>query len=229
MGINNWSTYRRPNETWGAARDRFFQENDAFNDWANGHLDQVAGRIKNVPQALEILYHTTQDPFTKAQASYLLERTAVEGLNWQSVLTYTAGHPAVARGPKFDPNTGVVRYTRELSESMQPDPMNRQLLQITPDKPSFDSALVHEINHARQQARLQDLRVRGDADLSERSDDYVTAMFDTLAESPRGDSANTEELRKAVASIASPMSAPLSYMDKLQNAWKSPLSVSKER
>jgi hypothetical protein len=25
------------------------------------------------------------------------------------------------------------------------------------------------------------------------------------------------------------MSAPSSYMDKLQNAWKSPLSVSKER
>jgi hypothetical protein len=55
-------------------------------------------------------------------------------------------------------------------------------------------------------------------------------MFDTLAESaPRSDSAATEELRKAVASIASPMSAPSSYMDKLQNAWKSPLSVSKER
>ncbi len=36
--------------------------------------------------------------------------------------------------------------------------------------------------------------VRGDVDLSERSDDYVTAMFDTLAESPRADSAATEEL-----------------------------------
>ena len=72
--------------------------------------------------------------------------------------------------------------------------------------------------------------VRGDAfDLSERSDDYVQAMFDTLAESGRSDSAATDELRKAVASIASPASAPTSYMDKLQNAWKSPLSVSKER
>jgi len=72
--------------------------------------------------------------------------------------------------------------------------------------------------------------VRGDADLSERSDDYVQAMFDTLAEAaPRSDSASTDELRKAVASIATPVSAPASYMDHLQNAWKTPLSVTKER
>ena len=73
--------------------------------------------------------------------------------------------------------------------------------------------------------------VRGDAfDLSERSDDYVQAMFDTLAETaPRADSATTDELRKAVASIATPASAPSSYMERLQNAWKNPLSVSKER
>jgi len=72
--------------------------------------------------------------------------------------------------------------------------------------------------------------VRGDADLSERSDDYVQAMFDTLAEAaPRSDSASTDELRKAVASIATPVSAPASYMDNLQNAWKTPLSVTKER
>jgi hypothetical protein len=73
--------------------------------------------------------------------------------------------------------------------------------------------------------------VRGDAmDLSEKSDDYVQAMFDTLAEtSARGDSATTDELRKAVASLATPVAAPSSYMEKLQNAWKNPLSVSKER
>lgn len=70
--------------------------------------------------------------------------------------------------------------------------------------------------------------VRGDEfDLSARSDDYVQAMFDTLSEG-RKDSANTDELRKAVASIASPVSAPSSYMDELQNAWKKPLSISKE-
>ena len=73
--------------------------------------------------------------------------------------------------------------------------------------------------------------VRGDAlDLSERSDDYVQAMFDTLADAaPRSDSAATDELRKAVASIATPVSAPSSYMEALQNAWKTPLSVTKER
>jgi hypothetical protein len=96
-------------------------------------------------------------------------------------------------------------------------------------RPSLDSAFdftgktVREIMQASIQA------TRGDSlDLSERSDDYVTAMFDTLADSaPRGDSAGTEVLRQAVASIASPVSAPSSYMDKLQNGWKSPLSVSK--
>ena len=95
---------------------------------------------------------------------------------------------------------------------------------------SLDSAFNFTGLSAREIMEASIKAVRGDADLSDRSDDYVTAMFDTLAESaPRSDSAATEELRKAVASIASPMSAPSSYMDKLQNAWKSPLSVSKER
>ena len=95
---------------------------------------------------------------------------------------------------------------------------------------SLDSAFDFAGKSTREIMEASIKAVRGDADLSERSDDYVTAMFDTLAESaPRGDSAATEDLRKAVASIASPMSAPSSYMDKLQNAWKSPLSVSKER
>jgi prophage DNA circulation protein len=71
--------------------------------------------------------------------------------------------------------------------------------------------------------------VRGDSvALDEKSDDYVLAMFDTIAEAGRSDSATTDELRKAVASIASPVAAPSSYMDRLQNAWKAPLSISKE-
>ena len=94
---------------------------------------------------------------------------------------------------------------------------------------SLDSAFDFSGKTAREIMEASIKVVRGDADLSERSDDYVTAMFDTLAESPRVDSAATEELRKAVASIASPASAPSSYMDRIQNAWKTPLSVSKER
>jgi hypothetical protein len=94
---------------------------------------------------------------------------------------------------------------------------------------SLDSAFDFAGKSAREIMEASIKAVRGDADLSERSDDYVTAMFDTLAESPRVDSAATEELRKAVASIASPASAPSSYMDRIQNAWKTPLSVSKER
>ena len=101
---------------------------------------------------------------------------------------------------------------------------------INKARPSLDVAFDFAGKTAREIMETSIKAVRGDADLSDRSDDYVTAMFDTLAEStPRGDSAATEELRKAVASLVSPMSAPSSYMDKLQNAWKSPLSVSKER
>jgi hypothetical protein len=101
---------------------------------------------------------------------------------------------------------------------------------INKARTSLDSAFDFAGLSTREIMEASIKAVRGDADLSDRSDDYVTAMFDTLAESaPRSDSAATEELRKAVASIASPMSAPSSYMDKLQNAWKSPLSVSKER
>ena len=71
--------------------------------------------------------------------------------------------------------------------------------------------------------------VRGDSiALDERSDDYVLAMFDTISEDAANRADSTEDLRKAVASIATPASAPSSYMEKLQNAWKSPLSISKE-
>lgn len=71
--------------------------------------------------------------------------------------------------------------------------------------------------------------VRGDSiALDERSDDYVQAMFDTISEDAANRADSTEDLRKAVASIATPASAPSSYMEKLQNAWKSPLSISKE-
>lgn len=71
--------------------------------------------------------------------------------------------------------------------------------------------------------------VRGDSvAVDEKSDDYVLAMFDTIVETGRSDSATTDELRKVVASIASPVAAPSSYMERLQNAWKAPLSISKE-
>lgn len=69
---------------------------------------------------------------------------------------------------------------------------------------------------------------RADAiELDERSDDYVQALFDSISETAKR-SDSTEELREAVASIASPASAPSSYIEKLQNAWKTPLSISKE-
>ena len=96
-------------------------------------------------------------------------------------------------------------------------------------RPHLDSAFDFSGKEAREIMEASIKAVRGDSlDLSERSDDYVLAMFDTLAEA-RSDSSSTAELRKAVASLASPVSAPSSYVEKLQNAWKNPLSVSKER
>ena len=95
-------------------------------------------------------------------------------------------------------------------------------------KPVLDSAYAFAGKSAREVMVDSIKAVRGDElDLSEKSDDYVQAMFDTLSEG-RSDSATTDELRKAVASIASPVSAPSAYMDMLQNAWKKPLSISKE-
>ena len=95
-------------------------------------------------------------------------------------------------------------------------------------KPVLDSAYEFAGKTAREVMVDSIKAVRGDElDLSEKSDDYVQAMFDTLSEG-RSDSATTDELRKAVASIASPVSAPSAYMDMLQNSWKKPLSISKE-
>lgn len=94
---------------------------------------------------------------------------------------------------------------------------------------SLDSAFDFAGKSAREIMEASIKAVRGDADLSVRSDDYITAMFDTLVEAGSRDDSGTKELRQAVASIASPMSAPSSYMERTQNAWKTPLSVSKER
>jgi len=95
-------------------------------------------------------------------------------------------------------------------------------------KPVLDAAYDFAGKTAREVMVDSIKAVRSDElDLSEKSDDYVQAMFHTLAEG-RKDSATTDELRKVVASIASPVSAPSSYMDMLQNAWKKPLSISKE-
>lgn len=95
-------------------------------------------------------------------------------------------------------------------------------------KPVLDAAYAFAGKTAREVMVDSIKAVRGDElDLTKKSDDYVQAMFDTLSEG-RKDSATTDELRKAVASLASPASAPSSYMDMLQNAWKKPLSLSKE-
>lgn len=107
--------------------------------------------------------------------------------------------------------------------------VEERLALIEKAKPVLDAAYEFSGKEAREVMVDAIMAVRGDSiNLAEKSDDYVQAMFDTLAESSRDDSVATDELRKAVASIASPMSAPSSYMETLQNAWKKPLSISKE-
>jgi hypothetical protein len=106
-----------------------------------------------------------------------------------------------------------------------------RLALIDKARATLDSEFVFTGKNAREIMEAAIKAVRGDSiDLTDRSDDYVQAMFDTISEAGgRSDSAATDELRKAVASIATPVSAPSSYMERLQNAWKTPLSVSKER
>jgi len=107
--------------------------------------------------------------------------------------------------------------------------VEERLALIEKAKPVLDAAYEFSGKTAREVMVDSIVAVRGDSiDLSEKSDDYVQAMFDTLSEASRKDSAVTDELRKSVASLAAPITAPSAYMDWLQNAWKHPLSISKE-
>lgn len=135
------------------------------------------------------------------------------------------------RADALEQELSAVKADLEASKQVNIDSLvEERIALIDKARISLDSEFDFAGKTTREVMQAAIKAVRGDAfDLSERSDDYVQAMFDTLAESGRSDSAATDELRKAVASIASPASAPTSYMDKLQNAWKSPLSVSKER
>lgn len=107
--------------------------------------------------------------------------------------------------------------------------VEERLALISKAKPVLDAAYEFSGKSAREVMVDAIQAVRGDSvALDERSDDYVQAMFDTISEDAASRADSTENLRKAVASIATPASAPSSYMEKLQNAWKSPLSISKE-
>ena len=107
--------------------------------------------------------------------------------------------------------------------------VEERLVLISKAKPVLDSAYEFTGKSDREVMVDTIKAVRGDSiALDERSDDYVLAMFDTISEDAASRADSTEDLRKAVASIATPASAPSSYMEKLQNAWKSPLSISKE-
>jgi hypothetical protein len=107
--------------------------------------------------------------------------------------------------------------------------VDERIALIDKARTTLDSEFDFSGKTAREIMEASIKAVRGDSDLSERSDDYVMAMFDTLSETARKDSASTDNLRKAVASIAAPVAAPSSYMERLQNGWKTPLSVTKEK
>jgi hypothetical protein len=124
----------------------------------------------------------------------------------------------------------TVKADLEAAKAVNLDSLvDERIALIDKARTSLDSAFDFAGKSDREIMEASIKAVRGDSDLSERSDDYVLAMFDTLSESARSDSSGTNQLRQAVASIASPASAPSSYMERIQNAWKTPLSVSKER
>jgi hypothetical protein len=138
---------------------------------------------------------------------------------------------AEGRADALEQELEAVRAELDSAKEINLDSMvQERVALIDKARTTLDSEFDFAGKGAREIMEAAVKAVRGDAiDLSEKSDDYVQAMFDTLAESARSDSAATDELRKAVASIASPASAPSSYMERLQNAWKTPLSISKER
>ena len=137
---------------------------------------------------------------------------------------------AEGRADALSEENAALKSDLEAAKQVNVDSLvEERIALIDKARPSLDSAFDFAGKSVREIMEASIKAVRADADLSDRSDDYVTAMFDTLAETAARDDSGTSELRKAVASIASPMSAPSSYMEKLQNAWKTPLSVSKER
>ena len=137
---------------------------------------------------------------------------------------------AEGRADALSEENAALKSDLEAAKQVNVDSLvEERIALIDKARPSLDSAFDFAGKSVREIMEASIKAVRGDANLSDRSDDYVTAMFDTLAEATARDDSGTSELRKAVASIASPMSAPSSYMEKLQNAWKTPLSVSKER
>lgn len=107
--------------------------------------------------------------------------------------------------------------------------VDERIALIDKARPSLDSSYDFSGKTAREIMEAAISAVRGDSvTLADRSDDYVQAMFDALADAPARKDSSTKPLRDAVASIASPASAPSSYVETVQNAWKKPLSVTKE-
>lgn len=107
--------------------------------------------------------------------------------------------------------------------------VDERIALIDKARPSLDSDYDFSGKTAREIMEAAISAVRGDSvTLTDRSDDYVQAMFDALADAPARKDSSTKPLRDAVASIASPASAPSSYVETVQNAWKKPLSVTKE-
>ena len=139
---------------------------------------------------------------------------------------------AEGRADALEQELEAVKADLETAKQVNVDSLvEERIALIDKARVNLDSEFDFAGKNAREIMEAAIKHVRGDSlDLSERSDDYVQAMFDTLSDTAaRGDSSHTAELRKAVASLATPASAPSSYMEKLQNAWKTPLSTSKER
>lgn len=104
--------------------------------------------------------------------------------------------------------------------------VEKRLTLIEKAKPVLDSAYVFAGKTEREIMVDAVKAVRGDSmDLTERSDDYVLAAFDTLATENRSDS-STGPLRQAVMSLA-PNPAPNAYWNTVTKGYQRPLTATK--
>jgi hypothetical protein len=169
MKLNEWQTAHKADETWEETRERFFRENPSYTDWILRTDPDATNRMNNAPQALEIIFHTSKDAHTKAYAAWLLERSAVEGLNWTSILALTP-EQAIKYGTsaRYEAIPDSVRVSKRFDEGMKEDGVDpttgEVLYSKEPTPEAFDAVLLHELGHARTVNRLANIETAMAAD-----------------------------------------------------------------
>lgn len=134
---------------------------------------------------------------------------------------------AEGRADALASENAALKTDLEAAKAVNVDSLvEERLALIEKAKPVLDSAYAFSGKSSREIMVDAVKAVRGDAmDLSERSDDYVQAAFDTIALTDRADS-STGSLRAAVASAVI-SAAPAAYRESMEKAYLRPLTASK--